>query len=73
MASFLFRWFDATLQVLGLKSKQARIIIVGLDNAGKATLLHKLCTNDVRSFVPTFTLGGIKFTTWDLGGHEQVS
>jgi GTP-binding protein SAR1 len=78
--SFLFRWFDAILQVLGLKNKQARIIIVGLDNAGKSTLVHKLCTNEVRSFVPTikahsktFTLGRIEFTAWDLGGHEQVS
>ena len=76
---FLFRWFDAILQVLGLKNKQARIIIVGLDNAGKSTLVHKLCTNEVRSFVPTikahsktFTLGRIEFTAWDLGGHEQV-
>jgi GTP-binding protein SAR1 len=76
---FLFRWFDAILQALGLKNKQARILIVGLDNAGKSTLVHKLCTNEVRSFVPTikahsktFTLGRIEFTAWDLGGHEQV-
>ena len=77
---FLFRWLDAILQALGLKNKQARIIILGLDNAGKSTLVHKLCTNEVRLFVPTikahskvFTLGRIEFTAWDLGGHEQVS
>jgi hypothetical protein len=51
----------------------------GLDNAGKSTLLHKLCSNEVRAFVPTtkahaktFSLGSITFTAWDLGGHEQV-
>ena len=51
----------------------------GLDNAGKSTLLHKLCNQEVRAFVPTtkahaktFSLGSITFTAWDLGGHEQV-
>lgn len=51
----------------------------GLDNAGKSTLVHKLCKNEVRAFVPTtkaqaqtFTLGQVQFTAWDLGGHEQV-
>jgi GTP-binding protein SAR1 len=53
--------------------------IIGLDNAGKSTLLHKLCNNEMRAFVPTtkahaktFSLGSITFTAWDLGGHEQV-
>uniref|UniRef100_A0A7S4V1V8 Uncharacterized protein n=1 Tax=Cryptomonas paramaecium TaxID=2898 RepID=A0A7S4V1V8_9CRYP len=76
---FLFQWIESLLQALGLKNKSARIVVVGLDNAGKSTLVHKLCTNEVRSFVPTtkahnktFTLGRIEFTAWDLGGHEQV-
>jgi len=52
----------------------------GLDNAGKSTLLHKLCNQEMRAFVPTtkahaktFSLGSITFTAWDLGGHEQVT
>ncbi len=76
---FLLRWLEAFLQALWLKNKEARIIIVGLDNAGKSTLVHKLCTNEVKSFVPTikahsktFTIGQVRFTAWDLGGHEQV-
>mmetsp|Transcript_45511 Transcript_45511/g.106918 ORF Transcript_45511/g.106918 Transcript_45511/m.106918 type:complete len:182 (+) Transcript_45511:225-770(+) len=76
---WLFDWIQAILQALGLASKEARIVILGLDNAGKSTLLHKLCDNQLRSFVPTvkahsrtFSLGKIKFTAWDLGGHEQV-
>jgi hypothetical protein len=54
-------------------------VCAGLDNAGKSTLLHKLCNQEVRAFVPTtkahaktFSLGSITFTAWDLGGHEQV-
>mmetsp|Transcript_6058 Transcript_6058/g.9030 ORF Transcript_6058/g.9030 Transcript_6058/m.9030 type:complete len:182 (+) Transcript_6058:78-623(+) len=76
---FLVDWLTTLLRLLGLSSKKARIIILGLDNAGKSTLLHKLCSNEVRAFVPTtkahaktFSLGSITFTAWDLGGHEQV-
>mmetsp|Transcript_22676 Transcript_22676/g.55995 ORF Transcript_22676/g.55995 Transcript_22676/m.55995 type:complete len:182 (-) Transcript_22676:349-894(-) len=76
---FLLDWINAILQALGLSNKQARIVVLGLDNAGKSTLVHKLCKNEVRAFVPTtkaqaqtFTLGKVQFTAWDLGGHEQV-
>mmetsp|Transcript_3206 Transcript_3206/g.6351 ORF Transcript_3206/g.6351 Transcript_3206/m.6351 type:complete len:182 (+) Transcript_3206:85-630(+) len=76
---FLLDWINYILQALGLSNKQARIIVLGLDNAGKSTLVHKLCKNEVRAFIPTtkaqaqtFTLGGVEFTAWDLGGHEQV-
>ena len=76
---FLLEWFSSLLRLLGLSSKKARIVILGLDNAGKSTLLHKLCSDELRAFVPTtkahaktFSLGSITFTAWDLGGHEQV-
>mmetsp|Transcript_15614 Transcript_15614/g.37873 ORF Transcript_15614/g.37873 Transcript_15614/m.37873 type:complete len:182 (-) Transcript_15614:33-578(-) len=76
---FLLDWINYILQALGLSNKEARIVVLGLDNAGKSTLVHKLCKNEVRAFVPTtkaqaqtFTLGGVEFTAWDLGGHEQV-
>jgi GTP-binding protein SAR1 len=55
--------------------------MLGLDNAGKTTLLHRLRTGDIRSFPPTdrphhvdapFTFQGIQFQAWDLGGHEAV-
>jgi len=76
---FLLDWLTSLLRLLGLSSKKARIVILGLDNAGKSTLLHKLCNQEVRAFVPTtkahaktFSLGSITFTAWDLGGHEQV-
>ena len=71
VASFLFR--------LGFLNKEASIVVVGLDNAGKTTLLHKLMTGRVSIFSPTdraheerFDLGGVHFRAWDLGGHEPV-
>jgi len=52
---------------------------LGLDNAGKTTLLHKLKYGSIRLVIPTqraqlqeIVLGNVKFRAWDLGGHEQV-
>lgn len=64
---------------LGFKGKQGTLLLLGLDNAGKTTLLHRLRTGGVRNFPPTdrpstekFTYQGITFSAWDLGGHEAV-
>jgi GTP-binding protein SAR1 len=75
--SSLFRSF---LTSLGLYQKQGTILLLGLDNAGKTTFLHKLKTaNSTTVFAPTeqprvetFQYDGIKFAGWDLGGHEAV-
>jgi GTP-binding protein SAR1 len=83
--SFIFqalqRLLDALWCSLGLSGKQGSLLLLGLDNAGKTTLLHRLRTGDIRSFPPTdrphhvdapFTFQGIQFQAWDLGGHEAV-
>mmetsp|Transcript_38504 Transcript_38504/g.93324 ORF Transcript_38504/g.93324 Transcript_38504/m.93324 type:complete len:195 (+) Transcript_38504:265-849(+) len=68
-------------KALGFEGKSGTIVMMGLDNAGKTTLLHRLRTGgDIRSFPPTdrphqsetFVCGGISFKAWDLGGHEAV-
>lgn len=68
------------LHSLGFKGKQGTLLVVGLDNAGKTTLLHRLRTGQIRNYPPTdrptmnekFTCAGITFSAWDLGGHEAV-
>jgi GTP-binding protein SAR1 len=77
---YLSSLFQSFLKSLGLYQKQGTILLLGLDNAGKTTFLHKLkSANCTTVFAPTeqprvesFQYDGIKFAGWDLGGHEAV-
>jgi ADP-ribosylation factor protein 1 len=74
MGSFISR----LLQSLFSK-REMRILIVGLDAAGKTAILYKLKLGEVVTTIPTIGFNvetveykNISFTVWDVGGQDSI-
>ncbi|XP_014247311.1 ADP-ribosylation factor 2 [Cimex lectularius] len=59
--------------------KQMRILMVGLDAAGKTTILYKLKLGEIITTIPTIGFNvetveykNICFTVWDVGGQDKI-
>jgi ADP-ribosylation factor-like protein 3 len=59
--------------------KSVRMCVLGLDNAGKTTILKSLSNEDLQQIMPTqgfnvksLTAGNFKFEAWDLGGQRAI-
>ncbi|XP_062993871.1 putative ADP-ribosylation factor-like protein 5C [Elgaria multicarinata webbii] len=69
--------FAKLLSVFG--SREHKVIIIGLDNAGKTTILYQFLMNEVVHTSPTIgsnveeiTLRKTHFLMWDIGGQETL-
>ena len=61
------------------KKKEVRLCVLGLDNAGKTTILKALANQDLQTVMPTqgfnmqtLTVGNLIFNAWDLGGQKEI-
>ncbi|KAH3779367.1 ADP-ribosylation factor-like protein 3 [Dreissena polymorpha] len=59
--------------------KELRILLLGLDNAGKTTLLKSLASEDISHITPTqgFNIktvqsAGFRLNVWDIGGQRKI-
>ncbi|XP_035672679.1 ADP-ribosylation factor-like protein 3 [Branchiostoma floridae] len=59
--------------------KELKILLLGLDNAGKTTLLKHLASEDISHITPTqgFNIksvqsSGFRLNVWDIGGQRKI-
>ncbi|KAH9872491.1 hypothetical protein IAQ61_005327 [Plenodomus lingam] len=62
-----------------LKDKEMRILMLGLDNAGKTTIVKQIMNEDVNTVSPTLGFiiktieyDGYKLNIWDVGGQKTL-
>ena len=67
------------LRKLKRTDNEARILVLGLDNSGKTTILKKLSEEDISHIMPTqgFNIkslmqDGFKLNVWDIGGQKSI-
>jgi len=67
------------LKKMKQKEKEVRILMLGLDNAGKTTILKKFIGEDISTISPTLGFNiktiehrGFKMNIWDVGGQKSL-
>ncbi|TWU77344.1 hypothetical protein ED733_005504 [Metarhizium rileyi] len=62
-----------------LKDKEMRILMLGLDNAGKTTIVKSIMGEDINTVSPTLGFiiktidyDGYKLNIWDVGGQKTL-
>eukprot|EP00294_Goniomonas_avonlea_P014769 CAMPEP_0114545756 /NCGR_PEP_ID=MMETSP0114-20121206/3580_1 /TAXON_ID=31324 /ORGANISM="Goniomonas sp, Strain m" /LENGTH=162 /DNA_ID=CAMNT_0001730225 /DNA_START=74 /DNA_END=558 /DNA_ORIENTATION=+ len=69
----------SSLTGLFKRTKDARLLLLGLDAAGKTSVLYKLKLGELVTTIPTIGFNvetvaykNISFTMWDVGGQDKI-
>ncbi|RHW70545.1 50S ribosome-binding GTPase [Trypanosoma brucei equiperdum] len=72
------QWLASAFKSL-VGKQEVRILMVGLDAAGKTTILYKLKLGEIVTTIPTIGFNvetveykNLKFTMWDVGGQDVL-
>eukprot|EP00276_Gloeochaete_wittrockiana_P008168 CAMPEP_0184651936 /NCGR_PEP_ID=MMETSP0308-20130426/9599_1 /TAXON_ID=38269 /ORGANISM="Gloeochaete witrockiana, Strain SAG 46.84" /LENGTH=171 /DNA_ID=CAMNT_0027086503 /DNA_START=198 /DNA_END=710 /DNA_ORIENTATION=+ len=67
------------LKKVKIKEKEMRLLMLGLDNAGKTTIVKRFNGEDVNTISPTLGFNiktweyrGYKLNVWDVGGQQTI-
>ena len=67
------------LKTMKIASKEGKLLVLGLDCAGKTTILKAVADEEISNIEPTqgfnikqITIGGIRLAIWDLGGQKVL-
>ena len=62
-----------------VSKNEMRVLLLGLDSAGKTSILFRLKVDELVTTIPTlgfnvetFHHKDVKFTMWDIGGQERI-
>eukprot|EP01084_Bolivina_argentea_P263068 445141_1 len=72
-------WCKMKAKWFGPPPKQFRMLLLGLDSAGKTTILHQLKSGEKKPTVPTIgfnvetiALDNMQICVWDVGGQDKL-
>jgi ADP-ribosylation factor-like protein 3 len=67
------------LKKMKKNEREARLLVLGLDNAGKTTILKALSEEEIKNITPTQGFNvksllheGFKLNVWDIGGQKAI-
>jgi len=76
MGNFFIKTYDS---IGNLFNKKINTIMLGLDAAGKTTILYQFKNNEVVNTIPTIgfnveklSVDNISITCWDVGGSDRI-
>jgi len=72
-------YFKQAFKKVFESNKNTRFVMLGLDGAGKTSILYKMKLNEIVTTIPTigfnvetFSYKNLSMTIWDIGGQDKI-